>query len=100
MALMLAAYSGHAELVCGLLKHGADPNCLNDCKQALIAGTVFKHKDEVVCMRVLVEVGTDLCAGSQTRLRAYRCSTTLITWHVGCTGGQQYIHCVISVNKL
>lgn len=45
---MLAAYYGHADLVAYLIKHGADPNRLNDKKQSPIAGAVFKKLDKVV----------------------------------------------------
>ena len=59
--LMLAAYAGHAALVRGLVERGADPNRLNDRRQAPLAGAVFKREDEVV--RVLMEVGADPWAG-------------------------------------
>lgn len=45
---MLAAYYGHADLVEMLIKHGADPNRLNDKRQSPLAGAVFKKLDDVV----------------------------------------------------
>lgn len=45
---MLAAYYGHADLVEMLIKHGADPNRLNDKRQSPLAGAVFKKLDNVV----------------------------------------------------
>ena len=45
---MLAAYHGHADLVKLLLRHGADPNRLNDRGQSPLAGAVFKMEDAVV----------------------------------------------------
>jgi len=45
---MLASYYGHADLVKLLLRHGADPNRLNDRGQSPLAGAVFKAEDEVV----------------------------------------------------
>lgn len=45
---MLAAYYGHADLVAMLIKHGADPNRLNDKRQSPLAGAVFKKLDDVV----------------------------------------------------
>ena len=81
---MLAAYAGHAELVRGLIQRGADPNKLNDLRQAPIAGAVFKREDEVV--RVLVEarlliLGRD----SQTRSRVRGCLVAQILLGVfGC----------------
>ncbi len=45
---MLAAYHGHASTVRLLLRHGADPNVVNDRGQSPIAGAVFKGYDEVV----------------------------------------------------
>lgn len=45
---MLAAYHGHAEVVKLLMKHGADPNRLNDRGQSPLAGAVFKKEDAVI----------------------------------------------------
>lgn len=45
---MLTAYHGHASLVKSLIKHGADPNRVNDRGQSPLAGAVFKLEDEVV----------------------------------------------------
>ncbi|KAM0752936.1 ankyrin [Meredithblackwellia eburnea MCA 4105] len=55
--LMLAAYSGHAQLVTLLISHGADANRLNDKGQSPLAGAVFKGEDEVV--RALLAGGAD-----------------------------------------
>lgn len=46
--LMLAAYHCHAELVRFLVRHGADPNRLNDRQQSPLAGAVFKKEDDVI----------------------------------------------------
>ncbi len=45
---MLAAYHGHAPVVSLLIRHGADPNQLNDRGQSPLAGAIFKKEDEVV----------------------------------------------------
>jgi hypothetical protein len=45
---MLASYHGHVDLVKLLLRHGADPNRLNDRGQSPLAGAVFKLEDAVV----------------------------------------------------
>jgi len=45
---MLAAYHGHAPLVTLLIKHGADPNKVNDRGQTPLAGAVFKAEPEVI----------------------------------------------------
>lgn len=60
--LMLAAYHGHAELTAGLAERGADVNRLNGKNQAPLAGAVFKNETEVI--RVLVEHGADVDAGT------------------------------------
>ena len=62
--LMLAAYHGHADVVDGLARQGADVNRLNDRGQSPLAGAVFKGEDEVV--RVLLTHGADPDAGSPT----------------------------------
>lgn len=62
--LMLAAYSGHPDLVRGLLKVGADPNALNERGQSPLAGVIFKKEDEVI--DVLIEAGADPLAGHPT----------------------------------
>lgn len=45
---MLASYHGHLPLVRLLLRHGADPNTLNDRGQSPLAGAVFKNEEEVI----------------------------------------------------
>lgn len=62
--LMLAAYSGHPDLVRGLLEVGADPNALNERGQSPLAGVIFKKEDEVI--DVLIEAGADPLAGHPT----------------------------------
>ncbi|GAA4692534.1 hypothetical protein APR04_002100 [Promicromonospora umidemergens] len=60
--VMLAAYHGHAELTAGLAERGADVNRLNGKNQAPLAGAVFKNETDVI--RVLVEHGADVDAGT------------------------------------
>jgi ankyrin repeat protein len=60
--LMLAAYHGHAALTAGLADRGADVNRLNGNNQAPLAGAVFKNEADVI--RVLIEHGADLEAGT------------------------------------
>ncbi len=45
---MLASYHGHVSLVRLLVRHGADPNTLNDRGQSPLAGAVFKNEEEVI----------------------------------------------------
>ncbi|WP_290187116.1 ankyrin repeat domain-containing protein [Corynebacterium glaucum] len=59
--LMLAAYSGHAELVEGLVGRHADVDKQNARGQTPLAGAVFKKEDAVV--RVLLSAGADPHAG-------------------------------------
>ncbi|KAI0073982.1 ankyrin [Panus rudis PR-1116 ss-1] len=68
--LMLAAYSGHAEVVRDLIAKGADVNRLNDKGQAPVAGAVFKGYEEVV--RVLIEGGADPRLGTPTAIQTAR----------------------------
>lgn len=58
---MLAAYYGHSDLVEMLIKHGADPNRLNDKRQSPLAGAVFKKLDDVV------QVSRKCAAGPSSR---------------------------------
>ena len=67
---MLAAYSGHPELVRGLLTRGADPNRINDRGQSPLAGAVFKGEDEVV--RALVAGGADPRLGTPSAIQSAR----------------------------
>ena len=60
--LMLAAYHGHADLVAGLARLGADPDRLNDRGQSPLSGAIFKAEEGVV--RALVAAGADPNAGS------------------------------------
>lgn len=60
--LMLAAYHGRAELTAGLAERGADVNRLNGKNQAPLAGAVFKNEVDVI--RVLIEHGADVDAGT------------------------------------
>lgn len=62
--VMLAAYHGHAELVGGLARAGADVNLPNDRGQTPLAGAIFKKEDSVVA--ALLEAGADPDAGSPT----------------------------------
>lgn len=60
--LMLAAYSGHVELVEGLIARGADVNKLNDRGQSPLAGVVFKKEDALI--DVLLTAGADPTSGT------------------------------------
>ncbi|KZT01112.1 ankyrin [Laetiporus sulphureus 93-53] len=68
--LMLAAYSGHADLARALLAKGADPNRVNDNGQSPLAGAVFKGADAAV--RVLVDGHADPRAGTPTAIQTAR----------------------------
>ena len=68
--LMLAAYSGHHELVANLIDRGADPNRLNDRGQSPIAGAVFKGFTDVV--RVLATHGADPRTGQPNAIHTAR----------------------------
>ena len=65
--LMLAAYHGHAHLVEGMLRLGADVNALNGRGQSPLSGAVFKDHREVV--RVLVRHGADIRLGHPNSLQ-------------------------------
>ena len=71
---MLACYHGHAALASLLVKHGADPNRLNDRGQSILAGAVFKNEAEVV--DILLGAGADPEIGQPTALDATRVSMT------------------------
>ena len=77
---MLAAYHGHAPLVSLLLKHGADPNRLNDRGQSPLAGVVFKHEAE--CIKVLLDGGADPEIGTPSALASTQ---------VRCVGFHTYL---------
>ena len=68
--LMLASYSGHVELVKGLIERGADVNKLNDRGQAPLAGVVFKKEDALV--DVLLAAGADPVAGTPDAISTAR----------------------------
>jgi ankyrin repeat protein len=70
---MLASYHGHAPLASLLVKHGADPNRLNDKGQSILAGVVFKNEPEVV--DILLDAGADPEIGQPTALDATRVRT-------------------------
>ncbi|WP_018296417.1 ankyrin repeat domain-containing protein [Corynebacterium lubricantis] len=55
--LMLASYSGHAELVDALIARGADVNKHNDRHQTPLAGVIFKKEDEII--DALLAAGAD-----------------------------------------
>lgn len=69
---MLAAYHGHAQLVSLLLKHGADPDRLNDRGQSPLAGVVFKNEAE--CIKLLLDGGADPEIGTPSALDATQVS--------------------------
>ncbi|KAF9653595.1 ankyrin [Thelephora ganbajun] len=64
--LMLAAYSGHVNLVEELIARGGDVDALNDNLQSPIAGAVFKDYDDVV--HVLAQAGADPRKGKPTAI--------------------------------
>lgn len=72
---MLASYHGHAPLVSLLVKHGADPNRLNDRQQSPLAGVVFKNEKDVI--DILLEAGADPELGQPTAIEATRASLPL-----------------------
>ena len=67
---MLASYHGHAALASLLVKHGADPNRINDRGQSILAGVVFKNEPEVI--DILLEAGADPEIGQPSALEATR----------------------------
>lgn len=68
--LMLAAYSGHAELTGALAQRGADVDRQNDRGQTPLAGAVFKKYGDVV--DTLVAVGADPDAGTPSAVETAR----------------------------
>ncbi|GAB3082182.1 ankyrin repeat domain-containing protein [Corynebacterium aquatimens] len=60
--LMLAAYSGHADLVAALAARGANPDKTNERGQTPIAGAVFKKEDAVI--DALLTAGADPTLGT------------------------------------
>jgi hypothetical protein len=76
---MLASYHGHAPLASLLLKHGADPNRLNDRGQSPLAGVVFKNEAEVI--KILLEGGADPEIGTPSALDSTKVSLYLSGLH-------------------
>jgi hypothetical protein len=68
---MLSAYHGHADLVKLLIKHGADPNRLNDRGQSPLAGAVFKAEDVVVEVDTPFYTGSVFCSAALTYARSF-----------------------------
>ncbi|RNE49622.1 ankyrin repeat domain-containing protein [Corynebacterium alimapuense] len=68
--LMFAAYSGHADLVRGLVARGAGVDKQNQRGQTPLAGALFKKYDEVV--DVLIEAGSDPHAGHPSAVETAR----------------------------
>ncbi|ERF75971.1 hypothetical protein EPUS_01337 [Endocarpon pusillum Z07020] len=66
--IMLASYHGHVPLVRLLIRHGADPNTLNDRGQSPLAGAVFKNEEEII--KALLEGGADPTIGEPSALDA------------------------------
>lgn len=68
--LMLAAYSGHAELTKALIEKGADVNKLNGRNQSPLAGVIFKKEDQLV--DILLKAGADPYAGHPNAIDSAR----------------------------
>lgn len=68
--VMLAAYSGHAQLVGELAKRGADVDKPNERGQTPLAGAVFKKEDDVI--DALLAAGADPHAGTPTAVDTAR----------------------------
>nr|WP_291314309.1 ankyrin repeat domain-containing protein [Corynebacterium sp. UBA2622] len=68
--LMLAAYSGHEELVRGLVERGADVDKPNARGQSPLAGVIFKKEDAIVDL--LLEAGADPRAGQPDAIATAR----------------------------
>ena len=62
--LILAAYHQHADLVDGLLAHGADTARVNDRGQTALAAAVFRQHSGIVT--ALLDAGADPLLGSPT----------------------------------
>lgn len=60
--LMIAAYSGHPEVVSALIGRGADVDGVNNRNQTPLAGAIFKKEDAVI--DVLLEAGADPLLGT------------------------------------
>ena len=65
---MLSSYHGHPALTRLLLRHGADPNILNERRQSPLAGAVFKNEREVV--DALIAGGADPRIGEPSAIDA------------------------------
>ena len=62
--LMLAAYSGHADVVQALIERGADVDRVNNRNQTPLAGAIFKKEEAVI--EALLAGGADPHAGTPT----------------------------------
>lgn len=62
--LMLAAYSGHADVVQALIDRGADVDRVNNRNQTPLAGAIFKKEEAVI--EALLAGGADPHAGTPT----------------------------------
>lgn len=57
--LMLAAYSGHVDVVRGLLGRGADVELLNSRGQSILAGAVFKGDEDIVSVLLAADASPE-----------------------------------------
>ena len=67
---MLAAYTGNAALVEGLIGRGADVDKQNARGQSPLAGAIFKREDAIV--QLLLRAGADPHAGHPNAIETAR----------------------------
>ena len=67
---MLSSYHGRHPLTTLLLRHGADPNSLNQRSQSPLSGAIFKGEDAIV--EALLDGGADPRLGTPSAIEAVR----------------------------